>query len=204
MGPVPAEVVLATFYNFSPIAVHAAMPGVWDTVAPPRCRQPASAPSRALVGWPQTLPRGHRRGPLDRRPGRRRPRPCGQAARRGQRAVALPDDPMLALWQQVTVIREWRGDVHIAVLLAHEVGPCDCMVLQVGTGRFPLGVTQATRQWSEAEWARRSGPGRPRLGPPLAGDDRCRHPRPRSHRGRHRPPVRCRCGPASARRPPPA
>ena len=31
--------------------------------------------------------------------------------------------------------------------------PCDCMVLQVGTGRFPLGVTQATRLWDEGEWA---------------------------------------------------
>ena len=68
-------------------------------------------------------------------------------------AIALPDDPMLALWQQLAVVREWRGDVHIAVLVANAVGPCDCMVLQVGTGRFPMGITQATRQWNEDEWA---------------------------------------------------
>jgi hypothetical protein len=68
-------------------------------------------------------------------------------------AVALPDDPLLALWQQVTVLREFRGDVHIAALVFHELGPCDCMVVQVGAGRFPLGVTMATRQWSEPEWA---------------------------------------------------
>ena len=45
------------------------------------------------------------------------------------------------------------GDVHIVALVANHVGPCDCMVLQVGTGRFPLGITQATRQWDEGEWA---------------------------------------------------
>jgi hypothetical protein len=59
----------------------------------------------------------------------------------------------VALWQQLTVLREWRGDAHISVLVANEIGPCDCMVLQVGTGRFPLALTQASRQWSPDEWA---------------------------------------------------
>jgi hypothetical protein len=66
--------------------------------------------------------------------------------------VALPDDPLVALWQQVTVLREWRGDAHVALLVANEIGPCECMVLQVGTGRFPMGVTKATRQWNDEEW----------------------------------------------------
>jgi hypothetical protein len=68
-------------------------------------------------------------------------------------SVALPSDPYAALWQQITIIREWRGDAHIAVLMYNEVGPCDCMILQVETGRFPRRVAQATRQWTEAEWA---------------------------------------------------
>ena len=34
MGPVPDEVVLATFYNFSPRAITSAMPGVWNTASP--------------------------------------------------------------------------------------------------------------------------------------------------------------------------
>jgi hypothetical protein len=67
-------------------------------------------------------------------------------------AVPLPDDPLVALWQKVTVLRESRGDIHIALLVANEVGPCECMVLQVGTGRFPLAVARASRQWDEEEW----------------------------------------------------
>ena len=34
MGAVPDEVVLATFYNFSPRAVSSAMPGVWESASP--------------------------------------------------------------------------------------------------------------------------------------------------------------------------
>ena len=67
-------------------------------------------------------------------------------------SVALPDDPLVALWQQLTVVREWRGDAHIAVLVTNELGPCECLVLQVSTGRFPLRIAQVTRRWTDEEW----------------------------------------------------
>jgi hypothetical protein len=70
----------------------------------------------------------------------------------GNAAVALPSDPLTALWQQVTVVREWRGDAHVAVLAANQLAPCECLVLQVASGRFPLTLAQMTRRWSEAEW----------------------------------------------------
>ena len=68
-------------------------------------------------------------------------------------SVALPDDPMVALWQQLTVVRERRGDVHIALLVANEIGPCECLVMATGTGRFPLRLAQVTRRWDETQWA---------------------------------------------------
>ncbi len=34
MGPVPAEVVIATFYNFAPRMVRRAVPAVWDVMSP--------------------------------------------------------------------------------------------------------------------------------------------------------------------------
>ena len=68
-------------------------------------------------------------------------------------SVALPDDPLVALWQQITVVREWRGDVHVAVLVTNDIGPCECLVMQVGTGRFPLRLAQLTRRWDETQWA---------------------------------------------------
>ena len=155
LGAVPDEVVIATFYNFSPRAVTSAMPGVWEAASPAALQAARfRVVRRALDRVGAALSIAHiaeARALID---------PVvagldlgGKPLAAGNVAVPLPDDPMLALWQQVTVLREWRGDVHVALLVANEVGPCECMVLQVGTGRFPLGVTQATRQWDEQEWA---------------------------------------------------
>src|SRR5881398_3560421 len=33
-GPVPAEVVVATFFNFNPVAVRAAIPAAWSVTTP--------------------------------------------------------------------------------------------------------------------------------------------------------------------------
>src|SRR3954452_4515523 len=34
MGPVPAEVVIATFFNFAPAAVRRCIPAAWDIASP--------------------------------------------------------------------------------------------------------------------------------------------------------------------------
>ncbi len=158
LGTVPDEVVLATFYNFSPAAVSAAMPGMWAAAGPDQWQAARfRAASRALervIGAPGLLAVAEiaeARSILERvvagldLAGK----PLGAA----NAGLVFPEDPLAALWQQVTVLREWRGDVHIALLVANDIGPCPCMVLQVGTGRFPLGITQATRQWDETQWA---------------------------------------------------
>ena len=155
LGPVPHEVVLATFYNFAPRAVSAGMQGVW-AVATPEALQAARnrAAQRALerVGPTMTPEQiAEARTIID--PVVAALDHAGKPLAAANAALALPSDAITALWQQVTVIREWRGDAHLAVLQFNGIGPCDCMVLQVGTGRFPLGVTQATRQWNEQEWA---------------------------------------------------
>jgi hypothetical protein len=155
MGAVPAEVVLATFYNFSPRAVMSAMPGVWDAASPESLQAARfRVVRRALerVGAqlsPEQI--AEARALID-------PVVAGldlsdKPLAAGNAAVALPDDPLVALWQQVTVVREWRGDVHIALLIANGIGPSDCLVLQVGTGRFPMRLAQVTRRWDDSQWA---------------------------------------------------
>ena len=155
MGAVTDHVVLATFYNFSPLAVLSTMPGVW-TAASPEAWQAARfrVVERALnrVGVDLSAEQiAEARSLID---------PVvagldvgGKPLAAGNVEVALPDDPLVALWQQLTVVREWRGDVHVAVLVNNEVGPCECLVMQVGTGRFPLRIAQATRRWNDTEWA---------------------------------------------------
>ena len=156
MGAVPDEVILATFYNFSEQAVRTAEIGkVWAGASPEAlqaARFRAVRRSFDRVGCtPTTEQIVEARALID--PVVAELSYAGKPLAAANAAVPLPDDALLALWQQVTILREWRGDVHIALLIANDIGPCACMVLQVGTGRFPLGITQATRQWNEQQWA---------------------------------------------------
>jgi hypothetical protein len=156
MGAVPDEVILATFYNFSERAVRTAEIGkVWSGASPESlqaARFKAVRRSLDRVGFAMTAEQiAEARALID--PVVAGLSLAGKPLAAANSAVPLPGDALLALWQQVTIIREWRGDVHIALLIANAIGPCECMVLQVGTGRFPLGITQATRMWNEAEWA---------------------------------------------------
>ncbi|MFD9204411.1 hypothetical protein ACFWDP_39880, partial [Streptomyces anthocyanicus] len=57
------------------------------------------------------------------------------------------------LWQQITVVREWRGDAHLVVLADNGVGPCDCLVLHTASGGLPAALARRTRRWNDEEWA---------------------------------------------------
>ncbi|HEY0813174.1 MAG TPA: hypothetical protein VGE11_07815 [Pseudonocardia sp.] len=154
MGAVPWQVTLATFYNFSPRAVHA-MAGVWDTASP---RQWQSArfvvADRVLQRIGVHLSAGHiteARSLID--PVVARADYAGKPLAAANAAVTLPPDPLVALWQQITVLREWRGDAHLVVLADNRLGPCDCTVMQTATGRLPTMMMRTTRQWNDDEWA---------------------------------------------------
>ena len=155
MGAVPDEVIIATFYNFSPLAVRSAMPGVWAAASPDslqaaRFRVVGRAVDR--VGAHLSADQiAEARALID--PVVAGLDIAGKPLAAANASVTLPDDPLVALWQRLTVVREWRGDVHIALLVTNEIGPCECLVLQVGTGRFPMRIAQVTRRWEEGQWA---------------------------------------------------
>ncbi|MGW7563034.1 SCO6745 family protein [Streptomyces sp. NPDC054757] len=153
MGAVPWRVTLAAFYNFSPRAVQA-MAGVWDA-APPERWQAARflAAGRAMrrVGVSLTddhLAQAHALiGPVVAGADY-----AGKVLAAANASLPLPSDPLVALWQQITVAREWRGDAHLVVLADNGLGPCDCLVLHTATGTLPRALAQTTRQWNDEEW----------------------------------------------------
>ena len=154
LGAVPWQVVLATFYSFSPRAV-SSMTGVWD-VAPPERWQATRfvVAERAMrrVGVSLTDEQiKEARSLID--PVVAEADYAGRPLGAANSAVALPADPLVALWQQITVLREWRGDAHLVVLADNDLGACDSNVIQTATGRFPVKLMRATRQWTDAEWA---------------------------------------------------
>ena len=153
LGTVPAEVVIATFFNFNPEIVRRAIPAAWDVASPEEIqtvRMRAAGSQLAALGAiddaaldeATELAGRMMAGVTDEA------RPLAGA----NRSVAEPDDPWERLWQRLTVIREWRGDAHVAALAAAPVTALEALVLHAATGVVPRAALQATRQWSDDAW----------------------------------------------------
>jgi hypothetical protein len=58
------------------------------------------------------------------------------------------------VWHGATLLREHRGDGHIAALLAAGLGGLEALVSYTATGRgFTEDGAKATRGWKDEEWA---------------------------------------------------
>lgn len=152
-GTVPAEVVIATFFNFNPEIVRRAIPTAWDVAAPDQIQRvrmrAAGAQLAALDALPDAdiaeateLAGRMIAGVTDE----------GRPLAGANRAVPEPDDPWERLWQRLTVVREWRGDAHVAALAAAPVTALEALVLHAATGHVPRAALQATRQWDDDAW----------------------------------------------------
>ena len=156
MGPVPAEVVVATFYNFHPRMVHRAIPDAWGFATPAEVlaarHQGADAALRRLLGGWADGPEVAEGAALARQAMEGRD-PAGRPLFAAHATLAWPEPPHLALWHAATLYREFRGDGHVACLLAADIGGCQAHVLAAGAGQLPGAFLREYRGWSEEEWA---------------------------------------------------
>ncbi len=157
LGSAPAAVVEATFSNFHPAHVRRAIPDAWGFASPERilaarAAAAAAALRRLAPAVDQTadrlgeelLPR--LRAVLDATSGGGRPLFAAN------RDLPVDADPVRALWQAATTLREHRGDGHVAVLTAEGVHGCQAHVLfAAGEGIAP-DIFRDNRGWSPADW----------------------------------------------------
>jgi hypothetical protein len=68
-------------------------------------------------------------------------------------AVAVPDEPHLALWQSLTTLREHRGDGHTVALVGRKVSGLGAYVLVAAAGRVDREWLQKARGWDDDAWA---------------------------------------------------
>ena len=160
MGAVAAPVVIATFFNFNPTLVTSAMDGVWETTTPAlvldaRLRAADTALRRAfgdLLTDP-TLPI------VAQLAQRVAMRACSKLDGRplfaGHASLDWPDAeaPHLVLWHAQSLLREFRGDGHIAALVTEGLSGIDALVLHHATGELPMAALQGSRAWPDAAWA---------------------------------------------------
>jgi hypothetical protein len=153
-GEASAELVMATFFNFAPRQVHAAVPGAWANASPAAVQQARWSAARQRVAAGAELVEPAQIGEalelattaVDALGYAARPLAAANAA------LELPDDELTALWQQIAVLREWRGDAHISALSAAGVGPLDCLILHGATGQVPPEGLRTTRGYTPEEW----------------------------------------------------
>jgi hypothetical protein len=156
MGPVPAEVVVATFYNFHPRMVHRAIPDAWNFATPAEVLaarlEGADAALRRLLGRTAEGPEVTEAAGLARA-AMAGLDPAGRPLFAAHAALPWPEAPQLALWHAATLYREYRGDGHVACLLVEGIDGCEAHVLAAGAGQLPAPVLREYRGWSEEEWS---------------------------------------------------
>jgi hypothetical protein len=155
MGPVPAEVVMATFYNFHPRMVRRAIPDAWGYAPPERVLaarvEGADAALRRLLGDWADGPGAAEAADLARRAMEGQD-PSGRPLFAAHAALPWPEAPHLALWHAATLYREFRGDGHVACLMTEGIDGPEAHVLAAGAGQLPGAFLREYRGWSEEEW----------------------------------------------------
>ena len=156
MGPVPAEVVVATFYNFEPGLVRHAIPAAWAAASPAALVEArlgaADAALREAIG-DEAVGSSEMAGAAGvARTAAEACRPEGRPLFAAHAALGWADEPHLVLWQAITRLREYRGDAHIAALVLEGVDGCEALVTHGAAGDVPMRVLQSSRAWPDAAW----------------------------------------------------
>lgn len=157
MGPVGAGVVVATFYNFNPGLIAHNIPHAWtlasvDDILGARVTAVDRA-LRRLLGDAVDSPDLAELAALARTATDTLPA-HGRALFAAHADLPWPDAPHLVLWHAISLLREFRGDGHVAALLDGELSGLEALITHCATGYgFTEAAARATRGWSEDEWA---------------------------------------------------
>lgn len=153
MGAIGPAVSIATFFNFSPAFHRYALPAAWSIASPAdvlaaraeaveRVYERVEAPTdglEELTGLARDVA-----GTLEF---------GGRPLAAANADVPLPATPFAAAWQALCVLREHRGDGHVALLTTAGLTPVEALVLHVAwqdvvSRRF----LQLTRGWDDGAW----------------------------------------------------
>jgi hypothetical protein len=157
MGRVGPEMVLATFYNFSIAHVGRAIPDAW-TFAPPsaalEARQQGSVAALQRAFAHCDLAEAVDSAAMLARAAAESAPIEGRTLFAANRALPWPEEPTAALWQACTLLREHRGDGHVAALTAAAICGREANVLPSAAGVVPRDVFEVARHYDDTEWNR--------------------------------------------------
>lgn len=157
LGAVGPEIVTALFYNFAPGLVARAVPHVWTLAAPRnfldiRTTAVDAALHRLAGAELLSSPEVAEAARIARAAAAAAPT-AGRALAAANAALHWPEPPHLVLWQAQTVLRESRGDGHVAALVLAELDPVETLVVFAADHGMDADWLRERRGWSEAQWA---------------------------------------------------
>ncbi|MDT7803173.1 MAG: hypothetical protein QOI78_6606 [Actinomycetota bacterium] len=157
LGAVGAGAVTATFSNFNHEHVARSLPAAWTVTTPEAVLEArlrgVDGMLRRLLG-PEALrskemAEGAGLAVRAAEGGHREARPLYAA----NADLPVPGEPHLALWHAATLLREHRGDGHVAALAIAGLSGIEAIVLHNATGTAAKSaLLKRTRGWSDAQW----------------------------------------------------
>jgi hypothetical protein len=155
LGAVGAGPVTAAFFGFAPAMVGRALPDVWTRITPAGALEARVDGARAaLDGLLDGAPAGHvaEAAELLADAARAVDLP-GRVLGAANADLPWPGDPVGRLWHAATILREQRGDGHVAALLTAGVDGCEAVVWRSVLDGGGLSATmQPARGWTDQEW----------------------------------------------------
>lgn len=155
LGPASAELTHAVFHNFNLAQIKQFIPEAW------RRASPEAILAARLAGADGGLKRmcGDQLGSaavneaLDL--AKRAVDACEFEARALSAAHAglpWPNEPHLALWHAITILREYRTDGHYVALMHAGINALDSLVMHAAVGGRPAEMLRTGRAWSMEQW----------------------------------------------------
>ncbi|MER8184394.1 hypothetical protein [Kitasatospora sp. NPDC094015] len=153
LGAVDAPPVVAAFFSFAPGMVERALPDVWGRATPQaalaaRVSGAEAALQRVLeTVKPHLIDRSvelleRAVDGLDC---------CGRVLAAANAALPRPEGRLARLWHATTVLREHRGDGHVAALVAEGLDGSEALVVRCALD-IRREVLQPYRGWTDQEW----------------------------------------------------
>jgi hypothetical protein len=158
MGRIGPGTVTATFLVFNPTLVAKLLPPAWEAASPEQVVEARlrgiDAAYRRLLGDEVATSSDVAEAAELTRNAVAACDPGGRPLYAGHADLPWPVEPHLALWFGLTLLREFRGDGHIAATLSAGLTGLEALVTHTATGTgFTEPAAKATRGWSEDQWA---------------------------------------------------
>ncbi len=173
LGAASAELVAATFFSFNPDRIARVIPECWQVAPPGQVHAARVRGVRALlVALESSLDpnsasalrgaaartRSNLGAVLEAQSVSGRPLYAAHLSVFGAEAADRAEDDLFGLWVSATLLREFRGDGHIAALVSHGLSGLEASVLDCATGlAWRPSAARRSRGWGEDDWREVAG-----------------------------------------------